>query len=157
MMDTITFTLNGKEISLKSEANKPLLWALREDLKLKGTKFGCGIGQCGACTVQMNGEAVRSCSLPMSAVQDQKVTTIEGVGAENLHPIQQAWLELQVPQCGYCQSGQIMSAITLLEKNSQPTDEDIFTAMNGNLCRCGTYDRIIKGIKLAVSNKNNEL
>jgi aerobic-type carbon monoxide dehydrogenase small subunit (CoxS/CutS family) len=93
----------------------------------------------------------------MSAVQDQKVTTIEGVGAENLHPIQQAWLELQVPQCGYCQSGQIMSAITLLEKNSQPTDEDIFTAMNGNLCRCGTYDRIIKGIKLAVSNKNNEL
>jgi aerobic-type carbon monoxide dehydrogenase small subunit (CoxS/CutS family) len=157
MMDTITFTLNGKEISLKSEANKPLLWALREDLKLKGTKYGCGIGQCGACTVQVNGEAVRSCSLPMSAVQDQKVTTIEGVGAENLHPIQQAWLELQVPQCGYCQSGQIMSAITLLEKNSQPTDEDIFTAMNGNLCRCGTYDRIIKGIKLAVSNKNNEL
>jgi aerobic-type carbon monoxide dehydrogenase small subunit (CoxS/CutS family) len=157
MMDTITFTLNGKEVSLKSEANKPLLWALREDLKLKGTKFGCGIGQCGACTVQMNGEAVRSCSLPMSAVQDQKVTTIEGVGAENLHPIQQAWLELQVPQCGYCQSGQIMSAITLLEKNSQPTDEDIFTAMNGNLCRCGTYDRIIKGIKLAVSNKKNEL
>jgi len=156
-MDTITFTLNGKEISLKSEANKPLLWALREDLKLKGTKFGCGIGQCGACTVQMNGEAVRSCSLPMSAVQDQKVTTIEGVGAENLHPVQQAWLELQVPQCGYCQSGQIMSAITLLEKNNQPTDEDIITAMNGNLCRCGTYDRIIKGIKLAVSNKNNEL
>jgi aerobic-type carbon monoxide dehydrogenase small subunit (CoxS/CutS family) len=157
MMDTITFTLNGKEISLKSEANKPLLWALREDLKLKGTKYGCGIGQCGACTVQMNGEAVRSCSLPMSAVQDQKVATIEGVGAENLHPIQQAWLELQVPQCGYCQSGQIMSAITLLEKNKQPTDEDIITAMNGNLCRCGTYDRIIKGIKLAVSNKNNEL
>jgi aerobic-type carbon monoxide dehydrogenase small subunit (CoxS/CutS family) len=156
-MDTITFTLNGKEISLKSEANKPLLWALREDLKLKGTKFGCGIGQCGACTVQMNGEAVRSCSLPMSAVQDQKVMTIEGVGAENLHPIQQAWLELQVPQCGYCQSGQIMSAITLLEKNNQPTDEDIITAMNGNLCRCGTYDRIIKGIKLAVSNKYNEL
>lgn len=156
-MDTISFTLNGKEVTVRTEPDKPLLWVLRENLKLKGTKYGCGIGQCGACTVQLNGEAVRSCSLPVSALKDQQVTTIEGMGAVGLHPVQQAWIDLQVPQCGYCQSGQIMSAITLLEKNSRPTDEDIITAMQGNLCRCGTYDRIFKGIKLALSGKNNEL
>ena len=136
---------------------KPLLWVLRDDLRLKGTKYGCGIGQCGACTVHLGSNAVRSCSLPVSSVHDQEVTTIEGLGAHGLHPVQKVWIELQVPQCGYCQSGQIMSASALLARNASPSEEEVRTAMNGNLCRCGTYDRILKGIEKASKDYQPEI
>ena len=131
------------------EADTPLLWVLRDNLGLVGTKFGCGIAQCGACTVHLNGNAVRSCTLPVSAVGANKITTIEGLSAEGDHPVQLAWKEVDVPQCGYCQSGQIMSASALLSKNPNPTTEQIDTAMNGNICRCGTYHRVREAIVLA--------
>jgi isoquinoline 1-oxidoreductase subunit alpha len=127
----------------------PLLWVLRDSLGLVGTKFGCGIAQCGACTVHLNGTAVRSCSMPVSAIGDKKITTIEGLSEKGDHPVQQAWQEIDVPQCGYCQAGQIMSASALLAKNPKPTEEQISAAMNGNICRCGTYHRIKEAVVLA--------
>ncbi len=145
----VTLTVNGQTRSLDVDPNTPLLWVIREQLKLTGTKFGCGISQCGACTVHINGRAVRSCITTVGAAADQKITTIEGVsGADGkLHPLQQAWIDEQVPQCGYCQSGQIMSALALLEDNPHPTDDDINGAMRGNICRCGMYQRIRRAIK----------
>ncbi len=148
-MATITFTLNGKRRTLTVDPQMPLLWALRDTLDLKGTKYGCGIGQCGACTVHFNGTATRSCQLPLSAVAGQAITTIEGLSAKGDHPVQRAWLEHDVAQCGYCQTGQIMSAASLLKENPNPTDEDIEAAMSGNICRCGTYLRIKEAIKTA--------
>jgi isoquinoline 1-oxidoreductase subunit alpha len=148
-MATIQLTVNGKELTLKADAQMPLLWAIRDFAGLKGTKFGCGIAQCGACTVHLEGVPVRSCSLPVSAAANRKITTIEGLAENTLHPVQQAWIAEQVPQCGYCQSGQIMTAVALLEKNKNPTDADIDATMQGVICRCGTYPRIRKAIKNA--------
>jgi isoquinoline 1-oxidoreductase subunit alpha len=148
-MATITFTLNGKRRTLTADPQMPLLWALRDTLNLRGTKYGCGIGQCGACTIHLNGTATRSCQLPMSAIANQAVTTIEGLSATGDHPVQQAWLEHDVAQCGYCQSGQIMTAVGLLKTTPKPTDADIDNAMSGNICRCGTYTRIKKAIHSA--------
>jgi isoquinoline 1-oxidoreductase subunit alpha len=145
----IEFQLNGESVRLDIEDDTPLLWALRENLKLTGTKYGCGIGQCGACTVHLGSAAVRACQMPIASVQGQAVTTIEGIGARGLHPVQQAWIEGNVPQCGYCQSGQIMTAVALLKQTPHPTDDDIRTAMNGNLCRCGCYNRIRAAIHRA--------
>ena len=141
--------INGSEHQADVDADTPLLWVLRDSLHLVGTKFGCGIAQCGACTVHMNGVAVRSCTLPVSAVGTNKITTIEGLSANGDHPVQQAWMEVDVPQCGYCQVGQIMSAAALLNKNPKPTEEQISSAMNGNICRCGTYHRIREAVVLA--------
>lgn len=141
--------INGRSYEADVEADTPLLWVLRDSLGLVGTKFGCGIAQCGACTVHLNGNAVRSCTLPVSAVGTNKITTIEGLSASGEHPVQLAWKEVDVPQCGYCQAGQIMSATALLSKNPNPTTEQIDTAMNGNICRCGTYHRIREAIVLA--------
>ena len=143
------FTLNGKPVSAKSEADTPLLWVIREELKLTGTKYGCGIAQCGACTVHVDGKAVRSCVTPLASVQGKKVTTIEGLSSGSTHPLQKAWIAEEVPQCGYCQSGQIMKAAELLAENRQPTREQIVSHMNGNICRCGTYHRIIAAIQRA--------
>ena len=137
-----TLTVNGKATTVDVPGDMPLLWVLRDVLNLKGTKFGCGIGQCGACTVHLRGRAVRSCSTPVSSVGNAAITTIEGLSADGTHALQRAWQELDVPQCGYCQSGQIMSAAALLEKNPRPNDEDIDGAMAGNICRCATYHRI---------------
>ncbi|HTE33562.1 MAG TPA: (2Fe-2S)-binding protein [Chryseolinea sp.] len=149
-MATYRLIINGEPHEVEAVANTPLLWVLRDNLGLTGTKFGCGMAQCGACTVHLDGNAVRSCSTPVSTVGDKKVTTIEGISSEEaLHPVQQAWMEENVPQCGYCQTGQIMSAIALLEKNPAPSDTDIETGMAGNICRCGTYERIRKAIKRA--------
>ncbi len=148
-MATITFKLNGKKQTLNADPQMPLLWALRDTLNLKGTKYGCGVGQCGACTVHLNGTAVRSCQLPVSALTNQDVTTIEGLSAKADHPVQKAWLEHDVAQCGYCQTGQIMSAASLLKSTPKPTDADIDNAMSGNICRCGTYTRIKEAIKTA--------
>lgn len=149
-MAAISLTINGKKHNLDVEPEMPLLWAIRDFVGLKGTKFGCGMAQCGACTVHVDGVPTRSCVLPVQAVAGQKITTIEGIGTEsNLHIVQQAWIEEQVPQCGYCQSGQIMSAVALLKDKPHPTDADIDIAMSGNLCRCGTYDRIRKAIHRA--------
>lgn len=144
-----TFTLNGEETSLDVDADMPALWAIREQLNLTGTKFGCGIAQCGACTIHVDGQPVRSCVMPVAALSGRTVTTIEGLrGADgSLHALQQAWLDEQVPQCGYCQSGQLMSATALLNSNPNPTDADIDAAMRGNLCRCGMYGRIRSAIK----------
>lgn len=144
----INLNINGKKRTIEAEGDMPLLWAIRDFVGLTGTKFGCGIGQCGACTVLIDGQPVRSCTLPVSAVSG-KITTIEGLSENNDHPVQQAWIEAQVPQCGYCQSGQILNAVALLEQNPKPTDEDIHQAMDGVLCRCGTYPRIRKAIKIA--------
>lgn len=146
-----TITVNGKKSTVDVPADMPLLWVLRDVLKLHGTKFGCGIGQCRACTVQLNGKAVPSCQTQISAVGNQAVTTIEGLSADGTHPLQRAWEEVDVPQCGYCQAGQIMSAAALLASKPKPTDEDINTAMNPNLCRCGTYIRIRQAIHLAAT------
>jgi isoquinoline 1-oxidoreductase alpha subunit len=143
--------INGQSFEADVEADTPLLWVLRDNFGLVGTKYGCGIAQCGACTVHLNGNAVRSCSIPVSAVGTNKVTTIEGLSTEGNHPVQQAWNEVDVAQCGYCQAGQIMSASALLAKNPKPTEEQIYTAMNGNICRCGTYHRIREAIILASS------
>lgn len=143
------FMLNGKPARAEADAQTPLLWILREDLELTGTKYGCGKGLCGACTVHLDGTPVRSCSLPLSVAAGRSVTTIEGLGAGGLHPLQQAWIEANAPQCRYCQSGQIMSAAALLAGNPSPSDADIDAAMSGNLCRCGTYPRIRQAIKRA--------
>lgn len=143
----IEFVLNGKAVAVDMEPDTPLLWALREGLQQNGTKFGCGQGLCGACTVLVNGNPTRSCVLPVVSIAGQKVTTIEGL--QGVHAVQQAWLDENVSQCGYCQPGQIMSAVGLLSSNANPTDQDIFTAMTGNICRCGTYPRIVKAIKSA--------
>ena len=148
-MASYTLNINNKAYQIEAEPQTPLLWVIRDEVGLTGTKFGCGVAQCGACTIHLNGTPVRSCSLPVSAVQDQKITTIEGLSDDNSHPVQQAWLEVQAPQCGYCQSGQIMSATALLEKSPKPTDEEIDQAMAGNICRCGTYHRIRKAIHTA--------
>lgn len=144
-----TLNLNGKSVTLDVPADMPLLWALRDELNLCGTKFGCGAGLCGACTVHQDGVPIRSCVTPISAVAGKKVTTIEGLSTDATHPLQQAWVEIDVPQCGYCQAGQIMSAAALLAKKPKPTDADIDAAMNGNLCRCATYLRIRKAIHRA--------
>ncbi|GAB3257905.1 (2Fe-2S)-binding protein [Larkinella harenae] len=149
-MATVTLTINEKKQTITVDPQMPLLWAIRDVVGLKGTKFGCGMAQCGACTVHLNGSPIRSCSTPVSAVIGKKITTIEGISTPTrLHPVQQAWIDEQVPQCGYCQSGQIMSAIALLREKPSPTDADIDTAMSGNLCRCGTYTRIRKAIHAA--------
>lgn len=146
---SIQFLLNGDTIDSDIEPDTPLLWVLRDELGLIGTRFGCGMGLCGACTVHLDGAPVRSCSLPVEQVQGKSVTTIEGLSANGLHPLQEAWIAENVPQCGYCQSGQIMSAAALLASNPNPTDGDIDAAMSGNICRCGTYGRIRKAIKRA--------
>jgi aerobic-type carbon monoxide dehydrogenase small subunit (CoxS/CutS family) len=148
-METTRFKVNGKSVELQIDPQTPLLWALREQLGLTGTKFGCGMAVCGACTVHVNGSAVRSCVTPVRAVKDQQVTTIEGLSTGRSHPVQRAWLQIQVPQCGYCQSGQMMSAAALLAVNANPSDTDIDDVMAGNLCRCGTYARIRKAIHVA--------
>ena len=149
-------TVNGKAVTISASPDTPLLWALRDDLKMNGTKFGCGLALCGACTVHVDGEPVRSCSTPLSAVAGKKITTIEGVASKGLHPVQQAWIALDVPQCGYCQSGQIMSAVALLNKNKNPSDADIDQAMSGNICRCGTYQRIRAAIHVAATQMSEK-
>lgn len=148
-MASINFTLNGKSQTIDVDPQMPLLWAIRDVVGLTGTKFGCGVAQCGACTLHLEGKAIRSCITPVSNVAGKAVTTIEGISSNRSHPIQKAWIQHQVPQCGYCQSGQIMSAVALLEKNPSPTDEQIDTGMSGNICRCGTYQRIHDAIKTA--------
>jgi isoquinoline 1-oxidoreductase subunit alpha len=148
-MAAYTLNINNKKYEIEADPSMPLLWAIRDLAGLTGTKFGCGISQCGACAVYFNGNPVRSCSIPVSAAVSQKITTIEGLSTDNSHPVQKAWIEEQVPQCGYCQSGQIMAAAALLKRNANPTDKDIDTAMQGFLCRCGTYPRIRKAIKTA--------
>ncbi|SMC34869.1 (2Fe-2S)-binding protein [Cellulophaga tyrosinoxydans] len=153
-MANYTLNINGKKQQIDVDPTTPMLWVLRDHIKLVGTKFGCGIAQCGACTIHLGDNAVRSCQLPISAVGDQKITTIEGLSENGDHPVQQAWLEIDVPQCGYCQAGQIMSASALLKRTPNPTDEEIETAMNGNICRCGTYTRIKKAIKTAANSEN---
>ncbi len=142
-------TVNGHATTVDVPPDMPLLWVLRDVLNLSGTKYGCGVGQCGACTVHLGGQAVRSCLTPISAVGNQPVTTLEGLSADGTHPLQLAWQEIDVPQCGYCQAGQIMSAAALLAKTPKPTDKDIDSAMNGNLCRCGTYLRIRQAVHRA--------
>ena len=139
---TIEFTVNGKAAKFDGDADTPLLWVVRDELGLTGTKFGCGIAQCGACTVQMDGSPLRSCSMPVSGVGDSEITTIEGMAGPETEAVQKAWVAREVPQCGYCQSGQVMSAVSLLQSVKEPTDEDIDLAMNGNICRCATYVRI---------------
>jgi isoquinoline 1-oxidoreductase alpha subunit len=148
-----SFKLNGKAMTLEADADTPLLWVIRDDAGLTGTKFGCGMALCGACTVHLAGEPVRSCQVPVSAVGDQPVTTIEGLSKDRSHPVQQAWIEHDVPQCGYCQSGQIMSASALIASKPRPTDADIDAAMAGNICRCGTYQRIRAAIRRAAEIK----
>jgi isoquinoline 1-oxidoreductase subunit alpha len=138
----VSFTLNDKRVSVDAESTTPLLWVIRDHVGLTGTKYGCGAGLCGACTVHVDGTAVRSCSVDLKSVEGKKVVTIEGLSATSTHPLQKAWIAEEVPQCGYCQSGQIMSAIGLLSDNPKPTDADIEGAMDGNICRCGTYQRI---------------
>jgi isoquinoline 1-oxidoreductase alpha subunit len=151
-MASYNLTINGKIYKVEADPKMPLLFAIRELANLTGTKYGCGMAQCGACTVHLNGNPVRSCSIPVSAAAKQPITTVEGLSADNSHPVQQAWIAEQVPQCGYCQSGQIMAAAALLKRNPNPTDADIDTAMDGHICRCGTYPRIRKAIKTAAKN-----
>ena len=151
-MAQFQLNVNGKTHEVNVDPSTPILWVLRDHLKLVGTKYGCGIAQCGACTIHLNGIAVRSCQLPVSSVGNNPLTTIEGLSEKGDHPVQKAWLEHDVPQCGYCQAGQIMSASALLEANANPSDEEIESAMNGNICRCGTYTRIKAAIKTAVNS-----
>jgi len=153
-MASISFTINEKPARIDAEADTPLLWVVREQLKLTGTKFGCGSGLCGACTVHLDGQPVRSCQTPVSQVQGRKVTTIEGLSPDGQHPLQKAWITEQVPQCGYCQSGQIMQAAALLATNKQPTREQIVEHMDGNICRCGTYPRIVRAIERAAGDRS---
>ena len=148
---SVNFQVNGKPAQATAETDTPLLWVLRDELGMTGTKFGCGAALCGACTVHVNGEAVRSCQTPLSAVAGKKVATVEGLSTNNTHPLQVAWIKHDVPQCGYCQSGQLMSASALLAKNKNPSDSDIDNAMSGNVCRCGTYPRIRAAIKDAAA------
>jgi isoquinoline 1-oxidoreductase alpha subunit len=149
-MPSYSLNVNGKTTTVDVPADMPLLWVIRDVLNLKGTKFGCGVAQCGACTVNMGGRAIRSCSTPVSTVKGP-ITTIEGLSADGNHPLQQAWMEIDVPQCGYCQAGQIMSANALLSQNPKPTDDQITAAMTGNICRCGTYLRIRQAIHRAAA------
>jgi len=151
---SIKFELNGSRTALEQPPHTALLWVLREHLKLTGTKFGCGSGLCGACTVHLDGQPMRACITPISTVAGKSVTTIEGLSKEQSHPLQKAWIKTQVPQCGYCQSGQIMQAAALLESNKNPSREEIVAYMNGNICRCGTYLRIIRAIKIAATEVN---
>lgn len=150
-MAKYSLQINGRSYEADVDADTPLLWVLRDNLGLVGTKFGCGIAQCGACTIHVNGAAVKSCSFPVSAVGTNKITTIEGLSVNGDHPVQQAWNEVDVAQCGYCQAGQIMTAAALLAKNPKPTDDQIDTAMNGNICRCGSYHRIHEAVVVAAS------
>jgi len=151
-MATFNLKINGDTKTVEVDPTTPLLWVLRDHLDLVGTKFGCGIASCGACTIHLDDTAMRACVLPISAVGDKKITTIEGLSEAGDHPVQKAWLEHDVPQCGYCQAGQIMTASALLKENSNPSDEEIESAMNGNLCRCGTYTRIKAAVKTAAKN-----
>ncbi len=153
-MAKFNLKINGEMRAVDVDSTTPMLWVLRDHLKLVGTKYGCGIAQCGACTVHLGNNAVRSCQLPVSAVGEQEITTIEGLSENGNHPVQNAWLEIDVPQCGYCQAGQIMSASALLKRTPNPSEEEIESAMNGNICRCGTYTRIKKAIKTAASSEN---
>jgi isoquinoline 1-oxidoreductase subunit alpha len=146
---SLKLTVNQKAVQVDASPDTPLLWVLRDHLDLKGAKYGCGVGSCGSCTVLVDGRPVRSCITPVSAAANAKITTIEGLSADGTHPVQKAWQEVDVPQCGYCQSGQIMAAVALLERTPKPTDEQIDTAMQGNLCRCGTYARVRKAIHTA--------
>jgi aerobic-type carbon monoxide dehydrogenase small subunit (CoxS/CutS family) len=147
-MPTYQLVVNGQDQTVDAVPNTPLLWVLRDNLNLTGTKYGCGMAQCGACTVHLDGNAVRSCSVPVSSIGSKKITTIEGLSSSaSLHPVQQAWMDENVPQCGFCQTGQIMQAVALLDKNPSPTDNEIEAGMSGNICRCGTYERIRKAIK----------
>ncbi|MCK8480463.1 MULTISPECIES: (2Fe-2S)-binding protein [Psychroserpens] len=148
-MASYNLKINGKAVAVTVDDDTPLLWVLRDELNLVGTKFGCGIAQCGACTVHLDGTAVRSCSIPMASLEGANITTIEGLSDDKLHPVQEAWKELDVPQCGYCQAGQIMTATSFLKQNPNPNTEQIRTAMNGNLCRCASYNRIEKAVALA--------
>ncbi len=152
------FKVNGKPVEVAVDPATPILWVVREQLGLNGTKFGCGIAQCGACTVHLDGKPVRSCSTPISQAEGKSISTIDGLKGKDgeMHKVQQAWIDAQVPQCGYCQSGQIMSAVALLEKNPNPSDEQINAAMAGNVCRCGMYGRIRKAIKMAAGTKTKE-
>jgi aerobic-type carbon monoxide dehydrogenase small subunit (CoxS/CutS family) len=152
-MAQITLNINGQDHTVQVNEDVPLLWVIREHLQLTGTKFGCGISQCGACTVHVDGQPMRSCQLRVSRMAGRKITTIEGIAED--HPVKQAWIDIQVPQCGYCQSGQIMSAVALVEKNSDPSEEEIIQAMEGNLCRCGTYTRIKRAIRQASQEVRN--
>ncbi len=155
-MAKYSLKINGKIQQIDVDPSTPILWVLRDHLNMPGTKFGCGMAMCGACTVHLDGNAVRSCSLPVSAVGKGAITTIEGISADASHPVQKAWLEHDVAQCGYCQGGQIMSAVALLKSNPKPTDEDIDNAMSGNICRCGTYLRIKEAIKTAAKTSNSK-
>lgn len=148
-MASYNLKINGKQVTVNVDSDTPLLWVLRDELNLVGTKYGCGISQCGACTVHLDGVAMRSCTLPVVSAEGSNITTIEGLAEEKLHPVQEAWKELDVPQCGYCQSGQIMTATSFLKKNPNPSADEIRTAMNGNLCRCASYNRIEKAVALA--------
>jgi isoquinoline 1-oxidoreductase subunit alpha len=150
----VNFKINGANAAANSEPDTPILWVLRDELGLTGTKYGCGIGQCGACTVHLDGRAIRACQTPLSEVQGKNIATIESLSRDNSHPLQKAWIAHDVPQCGYCQSGQLMCAAALLQEKKSPTDSDIDTAMAGNLCRCGTYDRIRAAIKTAANTLN---
>jgi len=152
-MATFNIKVNGKNRQVDVAPDTPILWVLRDHLKLVGTKYGCGVAMCGACTIHLDGEAVRSCQLPVSAVEGQTITTIEGLSEKADHPVQKAWIEHDVPQCGYCQAGQIMNASALLKSNPNPSDQEIETAMDGNICRCGTYLRIKQAIKTAASER----
>ena len=151
-MSRIDLQVNGKIFTVDVDGSTPLLWVLRDHLDLTGTKYGCGVASCGACTVHIDGVAMRSCILPVSQIKDKEITTIEGLSEDGSHPVQQAWLEHDVPQCGYCQAGQIMTAAALLKANSDPDDKEISEAMDGNLCRCGTYLRIHAAVKTAAKN-----
>ena len=152
----ISFNLNGKPVSVTAEADTPLLWVIRDEIGLTGTKFGCGAALCGACTVHLDGQPVRSCQTPVSVVAGKHIATIESLSADNSHPLQKAWIAHDVPQCGYCQSGQLMSASALLATNKNPSDADIDSAMSGNICRCGTYNRIRAAIKSAAAEMRNK-
>ena len=151
-MPNYTLKINGKKITVNADEDTPLLWVLRDELSLKGTKFGCWIAQCGACTVHINDSAVRSCSLPVSSISGESITTIEGLSETGTHPVQLAWKEIDVPQCGYCQAGQIMTASAFLKEKPKPTKDEIREAMHGNICRCASYNRIEKAVKLAAKN-----
>nr|WP_321247941.1 (2Fe-2S)-binding protein [uncultured Psychroserpens sp.] len=148
-MASYNLKINGKAVSVTVDEDTPLLWVLRDELNLVGTKFGCGIAQCGACTVHLDGTAIRSCSIPIASLEGANITTIEGLANDKLHPVQEAWKELDVPQCGYCQAGQIMTATSFLSQNPNPNNKEIRNAMNGNLCRCASYNRIEKAVALA--------
>jgi aerobic-type carbon monoxide dehydrogenase small subunit (CoxS/CutS family) len=152
-MNSLLLSVNGRQRDVTAAANTPLLWVLRDTLGMTGTKYGCGMGLCGACTVHLDGEAVRSCQMPVSAVGTKKVTTIEGLSIDRSHPVQRAWIAEQVPQCGYCQSGQIMQAAALLAKKPHPTGDEINEAMTGNICRCATYQRIRRAIERAAQER----